>query len=221
MTPATCLSVATARSSDLAPVLGGTVPLAEIAFALTAAAALVWAFWLAAPHMIKLVVVGAGLLTAGALALVRLPVSGAAVFLLILAAASLVMEVTTAPGLLLYAVGGGVALGMGGLCLHEPGAGAHPAIVVPVSATVTAGTWAAGRRSWWATREDPFADSGLLVGRVATVLDADGEDGHAVVAGQVWAVTGRTGPVTAGCRVRVIAHRDGRLVVTVLDVPPP
>lgn len=198
------------------------VAVTEVAFALTAGGMLLSVVWLATPRIIPVGVAGACVLATGILGLVRLPVGPAAVFLLVLAGASLVMEVIAAPGLVLHAAGGGLALAMGGACLHEPGTGAHLGVVVPVAAAVATGTWVAGRGSWRVAREDPFADSDRLTGRRATVLDtdADGTDGHAVVAGQVWTISGAGRPLVAGARVRVVSRDRDRLVVAPTRVPP-
>lgn len=203
--------------------LAELIAVAEVAFLLTAAGLLAAAVWLAAPRTLSPAVAAVPLLAGGAAGLVTLGAGAAAVLLLSLAATSFVLEVLAAPGLLLHAVGGGVALAMGGACLHEPWVGAHPGLVVPVAVTVTLGTWTAGRRSWRVTREDELATGDRLTGRIATVLDVhrtDPHSGYAVVAGQLWRIDARE-PLTPGARVRVVAHQESGLAVTSTRVPRP
>ena len=179
---------ATHGLSELPSVVAEILAVAEVSFALTSAGLLVVAVWIAAPRRLWVIVAGLLVLAPGVFGLVTLTVSGAAAVLLTLAAASLLMEVSAAPGLLLHTVGGAVALGMAGLCLHHPWSGSHPLVTVPTALLAAAGTWLAARRSWRAIRADPFAPSAELLGRETVVLDASEDVGHAVVAGQLWTI---------------------------------
>jgi membrane-bound ClpP family serine protease len=186
---------------------------AEVSFVLLAAGLLALAVWLAAPRRLWVILVGSLVLAAGIFGLVRLPLSGGAVFLLTFGAASLLMEVLAAPGLLLHAAGGAVALIMAGLCLHHPWSGAHPLVVVPTALLTAAGTWLAARRSWRAIRSDPLAPSTELVGRETVVLDADQDVGYAVVAGELWVIRATRRDLRPGCVVRVTRHSPECLTV--------
>jgi membrane-bound ClpP family serine protease len=197
-----------------------TVAVAEIAFLLTTGGALLSVAWLAAPRVVALAAGAVPLLAGGVLGLAELPVAPAAALLLVLALGSLVMEVLAAPGLLLHAVGGGVALAMGGLCLHEPGSGAHPGLVLPTSAGVALVTWTAGRRSWRAVREDPLASATTLTGCTGIVLevhDPEGRTGSAVVAGRIAPVCCLDHSLMPGRPVRVCDDHGDVLVVTPLS----
>jgi membrane-bound ClpP family serine protease len=198
---------------ELSSVLGEILAVAEVSFVLLAAGLLAVAVWLAAPARLWVILAGSLVLAGGIFGLVTLPLSGGAVFLLTFGAASLLMEVLAAPGLLLHAAGGAVALIMAGLCLHHPWSGAHPLVVVPTTLIAAAGTWLAARRSWRAIRSDPFAPSSELVGRETVVLDADQDVGYAVVAGQLWVIHATSHDLRPGCAVRVTRHSTESLTV--------
>jgi membrane-bound ClpP family serine protease len=205
---------------ELWPWLLESLAEAEMAVVLVSGGTALAMVWLASPRAIAAAVAGLLLLSGGIVGLSVLSVHAAAVVLLVLAVASLAMEVLAAPGLPLHAVGGGVALAMAGLCLKEPWTGAHPGVVVPTSASVAALTWMAGRRSWRAVRDDPFASSSTLVGRSAVVLTVSTDDpwfGHAVVAGKVCRIR-CAARLTAGCSIRV--ESQSATVLTVELLPP-
>jgi membrane-bound ClpP family serine protease len=204
---------AAAGATDIMDVLLEAVSLVEVTFGLTAGGVLLLVIWTAAPRLIAVAAIGLPVLAAGVLGLASIPTTPAAILLLVLAAASLVMEVLLTRGLLLHAVGGGLALALAGLWLETPGSGAHPGVVLPVAATVTLGTWLAARRSWGAVRDDPFAESPCLRGRTGTVLDAQDCQGHAVIAGQLWTITTTGRPLRAGGQVEVISAATDRLIV--------
>jgi membrane-bound ClpP family serine protease len=198
---------------DVIDVMLEAVSVVEVTFGLTAGGVLLLVVWTAAPRLIAVAAIGLPVLAAGVLGLARIPTTSAAILLLVLAAASLVMEVLVTRGLLLHAVGGGLALALAGLWLEGPGRGAHPCVVLPVAAAVTLGTWLAARRSWGAVRDNPFAESPCLRGRTGTVLDAQDCHGHAVIAGQLWTITTTGRPLRAGGQVEVVSAATDCLIV--------
>jgi membrane-bound ClpP family serine protease len=119
----------------------------EIAFSLTAAGLLGLMWWLSSMRLVATGVAGLALLVPGVIGLATLPVSPGGTLLLVLAAASLSMEILAYPGFGLHAVSGWVTLTVAGLFLQGELTGPHPAVVVPVSAFVAAATYRAGRHS--------------------------------------------------------------------------
>ncbi len=207
------MEVAVTAEAGLAAGAQTALAVPEVAFLLIALGYLALATWLALPHLWVWGLAAAPLLIAGSTGLVHLSPTAGAVFLLVLAAASLAMEVLSLPGLMLHAVGGAVALAGAGLWLHGPWAGAHPAVAVPAALAVGWGTWWAARRSWRAARVDPWADSSRLVGRELVVLHVQDGLGHAVVAGHVWPVRDPDRPLQAGRWARVTERRGDELTV--------
>jgi membrane-bound ClpP family serine protease len=189
----------------------------ELAFGLVALGLLGVMVWLATPSLAGSGVAGSAMLAAGTAGLLAVPLTTGAAVLLVLAAASLCMEVRSLPGTALHACGGGIALALGGLLIREDGAGAHPAVVIPVAGITAAGTYLAGRSSWRRIEADPFTDPRRLADRHTVVLDADGRHGHAVVGGQLWTIRSRHGVLVAGQRVRVA--RRGRKSLSVEPDP--
>lgn len=176
----------------------------ELAFPLVAFGLVGLACCVAATPSAWLGAAGAGLLVPGALGLVALPVSAEGVLFLVLAAASLWLEVVSTPGWGLHASGGAVALTAAGLSLEGEWSGAHPGVVVPTACLVGATTYLVGRRSPRFHRVDPFARVSVLTGQEAVVLSSSGARGHAVVCGEIWAIRSCGGSrLRAGERVRV------------------
>jgi membrane protein implicated in regulation of membrane protease activity len=181
----------------------------EITLILTAAGLLTTAIWAARPRRWQLGTLAAAAVAAAATSLHTISPHTGALLLLLLAAASLAMEVYSLPGLMLHAAGGATALTMAGMCLYGPGSGAHPGVAVPAGLVVGLGTWSAARCSWRASRTDPWAASARLVGRELVVLQAmDGHRGHAVVAGQLWPIRDPHLPLEEG-NVAVVTQRLG------------
>jgi len=205
--------------AGLAVTLLDLIAVVEVAFALTSGGLLLVVVWIAVPRLVLAAVLGLILLAVGAVGMARIPVLPGAVLLLVLAAASLVMEVLAAPGLLLHAVGGGVALCLAGLSL-APGSGAHPLAAVAVAVAASAGTWWAARRSWRAVRDDPLLRGERLCGRTGTVLQARGREGSAVIGGEVWTVSALDRPLRPGGRVEVVARAADALIVVPARRPP-
>lgn len=184
----------------------------EIAFLLFASGLLALNVWVAQPQLLLAGLLAPVLLAGGIVAAAAMPTSAAASYLLVLATGCFLLEVLTAPGMLLHAAGGTFALVLSGLCLREPWIGAHPGLVVPAAVVVGAGTYLAGRRSWRHARTDPFDPSPRLIGREAVVLTAELTSGHAVIAGAVWPISSSS-LLRPGETVNVIAEDGGRLVV--------
>jgi membrane-bound ClpP family serine protease len=199
--------------SELAPFAVDVSALPEAAFVLTCSGMLAIAVWVSRADRVGILVAGVTLCVCGLTGLYHLPLSAAAVVLLIMAGGSLVMEVLAAPGWLLHAAGGAVALGGAGLCLHEPGSGAHPAVAVPAALVTGAGTWWAARISARASRDNPLLAAPRLTGREAVVLDASatGDTGHAVIAGHVWNIHDPQACLQAGQTVCVTHRTDHHL----------
>lgn len=185
----------------------------EVAFVLIAFGYLAVAAWLAMPHLWVLGVSAAPLLGAGSAVLMQISPTPGALLLLLLAAASLAMEVFSLPGFMVHAAGGALALAGAGLWLHGPWSGAHPGVAGPVALVVGVGTWAAARRSWRAERTDPLSDSSRLVGRDVVILHVQGDLGRAVVAGHLWTVRDPERPLRPGGLARVTGCRGGELTV--------
>ena len=206
---------AAACTADVGLTAAGVEILAmpEVAFVLVALGYLAVAVWLALPHLWALGVSAAPLLVAGSTGLVQMSPTPGAVFLLVLAAAGLAMEVLSLPGFMLHAAGGALALAGAGLWLHGPWSGAHPAVAVTTAFFVGLGTWLAARRSWRAARTDPLSGSSRLVGRELVILHVQGGFGHAVVAGQLWTVRDPERPLRAGGLARVTGCRGEELIV--------
>lgn len=202
------------RPVELATVGTELLAIPEIALILTAAGLLTTAVWAAHPRLWQLGTTAAVVVAAAAASLHTISPHPGALLLLVLAAASLAMEVYSLPGWMLHAAGGATSLIMSGLCLHGPWTGAHPGVSIPAGLIVGLGTWWAARRSWRASRADPWAVSNRLVGRELVVLDVgDGHRGHAVVAGQLWAIRDPRRPLPKGGVVRVTERRNDELLV--------
>jgi membrane-bound ClpP family serine protease len=119
--------------------------LPDVAFSLTAVGMLALVCLLAGGHP-AFGVVGGVLLTGGVIGLVELPVTAAAALLLALAAASLGMEILGRVGAGLHAVGGGFAMALAGSMLVDvpTWAGAHFAVIMPLSAIVAMAAYLCG-----------------------------------------------------------------------------
>jgi membrane protein implicated in regulation of membrane protease activity len=212
--PGTEDSGALASDVELATLGTELLAIPEIALILTAAGLLATAVWAAHPHLWQLGTSAAAAVAAASTSLHTVSPHPGALLLLFLATASLAMEVYSLPGLMLHAAGGATALAMAGLCLHGPWTGAHPGVAIPAGLVVGLGTWSAARRSWRGSRSDPWALSNRLVGRELVVLHVvDGHLGHAVVAGQLWAIRDPERPLHEGCVVRVTERRSDELLV--------
>jgi membrane-bound serine protease (ClpP class) len=206
---------ADAFTADVGLATAGVEVLAmpEVAFVLIACGYLAVAAWLALPHLWVLGISAAPLLGAGATGLMQISPAPGAILLLVLAAASLAMEVFSLPGFMLHAAGGALALAGAGLWLHGPWSGAHPGVACPAALVVGLGTWVAARRSGRAALTDPLSDSPRLVGRELVILDAQDGLGHAVVAGQLWTVRDPERPLRPGGVARVTGCRGDELIV--------
>ena len=199
---------------ELAAVAVQTLAVPELVFALIALGFVAAAVWGAHPHLWWVAAFGAPLLGGGMAGLVVLSPSTAAWLLLALAAGNLAMEVLCLPGFILHATGCAVALALAGLSLAHPWSGAHPAVVIPGAALVGVATWWAASRSWRAHRIDPFHTSDRLEGRDLVILDAaEGNLGHAVVAGHLWTIRDPDRPLVAGHPARVTGQEAEVLTV--------
>jgi membrane-bound ClpP family serine protease len=190
------------------------VPVPELAFFLVAVGLLAVMAWLATPGGAGSGgAIGAVLLLVGGTGLAAVPITLAGLILLVIAAASLWFEVRYLPGVGLHAIGGWLALTLGGLFLHGEWSGAHPAVVLPTATLTAAGTYLAGRRYWQHIDNDPFARSLFLTDRHTVVLHAEGLRGQAVVGGQLWAIRSRGVLLHPGQHVWIVDAQEGWLTV--------
>jgi len=193
----------------------------EVALIVIAAGLLASAVWACHPHLWQLGAAAAAALAAAAMSLPAVSPTPGALLLLLMGTACLAMEVYSLPGLMLHAAGGATAVGMAGLCLHGPWSGAHPGVAIPAALVVGLGTWSAARRSWRASRADPWVASARLVGRELVVLGVvGGNRGHAVVAGQLWAIRDPRRTLVEGSLARVTELRGDELLVQQRRRPP-
>jgi membrane-bound ClpP family serine protease len=189
----------------------------ELAFALVAVGLLGLALWLATPAHVDAGLLGGAALAAGGAGMAARPVSAGAAVLVVLAAASLGMEVLAFPGVGLHATGGGVGLMLAGLYWTGQWSAPRAWLVAPAAVAVAALTYRAGRRSWRRTRSDPFADSAVLIGRDTIVLTADGPTGQGMVASHLRVLHARHGNLHPGQTVRVTGQAADWLVVEPTD----
>lgn len=159
-------------------------------------------------------------LSLGGIGLLAMPVTGAALLLLGLAAAALGMELLAFPGFGLHAVGGGVSLLLAGLYLLEEPFAVHVAVVIPAALATSVITYLAGRRSWRYVEDHPLDGSRRLVGRRTVVLTAHGSTGYVFLADQVWEICSDDGPLEPGGSVHVTRAFDDWLLVESAPRPP-
>ncbi len=159
-------------------------------------------------------IIGVVLLILGFFALSVLPVTVAGGALLILAVGLFAGELFV-PGIGLLAVGGTIALIVGGLLLFEGPFGIRPIVLWPVGLVVGAGALLAGRLTWRARRAPAVSGAEALVGQKAEVAIADGSRGQAFVEGAWWRIRSRTGPLPEGRMVTVVASDGLELIVDV------
>lgn len=163
-------------------------------------------FELAAPGIAGPGITGIVLLLLALFGLAVLPVDLVGLLLLLAAAVLFVLELL-APGVGVAAVGGTVALALGGVFLFDDGSGldVSVAVIVPVVAVVGGGVVLAGRLAM-RSRKAPstLTGPGLLVGRPVTVFRVSGTEGQAFVEGAWWRVRSRDAPLQEGTVARVV-----------------
>ncbi len=157
-------------------------------------------------------IIGVILLILGFFSLAVLPVNAAGAALLILAAGLFVGELFV-PGIGVLGAGGTIALLLGGLFLFEGPFGVSPAVLWPVALVVGAGVLLAARLTWRARRAPSASGLEALIGREAVVRVADGLSGEAFVEGAWWRVRSRSGHLTEGQTVTVVATEGLELIV--------
>jgi membrane-bound serine protease (ClpP class) len=157
-------------------------------------------------------IVGVILLILGFFALSVLPVTVAGAALLILAAGLFVGELFV-PGIGVLAAGGTIALIAGGLLLFEGPFGIRPIVLWPVGLVMGVGVVFAGRLTWRARRAPPASGAEALVGRETVIANAHGPTGQAFLEGAWWQIRSRTGDLTEGLPVTVVATEGLELIV--------
>lgn len=188
----------------------------ELAFLFLSIGTLAVIYELASPGVGVGGVIGVVLLVLGFVALSVLPFNVAGLLLLFLAAALFAAEVLT-PGVGVFAAGGAVALVFAGILLFRGELGVDPAVLWPTAVAVGGGAVLAGRLAWRARRAPATTGHEGLLGRVAVVRRVEGETGQMFLDGAWWAVRGRTAPVAAGQRVRVVEVAGLELLVDADD----
>jgi membrane-bound serine protease (ClpP class) len=167
-------------------------------------------FELAAPGIAGPGITGIVLLLLALFGLAVLPVDVVGLLLLLAAAVLFVLELL-APGVGVAAVGGTVALALGGVFLFddESGLGVSLAVLVPLAAVVGGGVVLAGRLAV-RSRNAPstLTGPGSIVGREATL-----KRGQVFVEGAWWGVRSTDPPLEEDTRVRVVDVDGLELVV--------
>ncbi len=157
-------------------------------------------------------IVGVILLILGFFALSVLPVTVAGAALLILAAGLFIGELFV-PGIGVLAAGGTIALIVGGLMLFEGPFGIRPIVLWPVGLVMGVGVLLAGRLTWRARRAPAASGAEALLGRQAIVGTAEGRSGQAFLEGAWWRVRSRSGELSEGMPVTVVATEGLELIV--------
>ncbi len=157
-------------------------------------------------------IVGAILLLLGFFALSVLPVTTAGIALLILAIALLIGEIFV-PGVGVLAAGGTIALILAGIFLFEGPVAVSPPVLWPAALVVGGATTIAGRAALKARLRPATTGPGTLIGRPATVKEAQGRTGSVFLDGAWWSVRTSSGDLHAGDTVRVIAVEGLELIV--------
>lgn len=157
-------------------------------------------------------IIGVILLIMAFFALSVLPVNAAGVALLILAAGLFIGELFV-PGIGVLGAGGTIALLLGGLFLFEGPFGVSGAVLWPATLVVGAGVLLAARLTWRARRAPSTSGPEALIGRETVVRGADGSSGQALVEGAWWRVRSRSGHLTEGQTVTVVASEGLELIV--------
>lgn len=162
-------------------------------------------FELAAPGISGPGITGIVLVLLALFGLAVLPVDIVGLLLLLAAAVLFVVELL-APGVGVAAVGGTVALALGGVFLFDDGSGldVSVAVIVPLVAVVGGGVMLAGRVAV-RSRHAPsrLTGPGLIVGREVIVRRANGTEGQAFVEGAWWRVRSDEAPLREDETVRV------------------
>jgi membrane-bound serine protease (ClpP class) len=131
-----------------------------------------------------------------------LPVNLAGILLLLLAAGLFVAEVF-APGIGVFAAGGGVALALAGLVLFRGPMAVDPVVLLPTGVVVAAATVLAGRLVWRARRRRSVSGGEAMVGRRAVVHAAEGSVAQVFVDGAWWTARSADGVLRDGQEVGV------------------
>lgn len=164
-------------------------------------------------------VVGGILLLLGLFSLAVLPVNFVGVALLLLAAALFGAELF-APGVGIFAVGGAVALVLGGLFLFPEASGVAIGleVLVPIAAAVGVVALGIGRFAVRSQKSPLFSgQGGTMIGDTGVVRTADGETGKVWVSGALWRARSRSGPLERDTRVRVVEMEGLELIVEPAD----
>jgi membrane-bound serine protease (ClpP class) len=141
-----------------------------------------------------------------------LPVNLAGAALVLLGIGLLVAELFV-PGIGVLAVGGGIALVIGGIFLFEGSLGVTPWVLVPAAAVLVVAAIVAGRVGLRARRLPVVSGSESYLGRTLTIRSARGNRGWAHFEGAWWTVESRGAPLHVGTAARVVGVDGLNLVV--------
>lgn len=191
----------------------------QIAFLLMSIAPLAILYEFISPSGGVGLIVGGIMLLLGLFSLAVLPVNFVGVALLLLAAGLFAAELF-APGVGIFAVGGAIALVLGGLFLFPEASGVAigTGVLVPVAAAVAVVALVIGRFAVRSQQRPQFAgQGGTMIGGTGTVRGTDGDTHQVWVSGAMWRARSRGGPLERGTKVRVVDMHGLELVVEPAD----
>jgi len=157
-------------------------------------------------------IAGAIMLLIGFSALSVLPVRSVGLALLVLAIALFIGEMFV-PGVGVLAAGGTIALLMAGVYLFEGPVGVRAPVLWPTAVVMGVTSAIAGRAALRARLRPSTTGTGTLIGRAITVTGGEHDGWSAFLDGSWWTVRSRTGDLSPGDVVEVVAVDGIELVV--------
>lgn len=157
-------------------------------------------------------IAGVILIVLGLFSLAVLPVNVAGVLFLLLAVGLFVAEIF-APGIGVFAAGGGASLVLAAIFLFRGSVGVDLWVALPSAVVVVGAVLLAGRLVVRAQRGSSATGEGSLVGRTGTLREAEGRTGRVVIDGTWWSVESPGAALESGQDVRVTEMRGIKLIV--------